>query len=91
MPSLWSKYLSRGELGDSLGALRDGVLGEFSWESKSDSGLDLSGRQGGLLVVDTEFSGLRDDFVEDVRDEGVHHHHGLLGDADFCKNKMNKR
>ena len=30
------------ELGDGLGSLDNGVLGEFSWEEESDSGLNFS-------------------------------------------------
>jgi hypothetical protein len=35
------KRLGAGELGDSLGALRDGVLGEFTREDEPDGSLDL--------------------------------------------------
>jgi len=38
--------LGGGVLGDSLGSLRNGVLGKFSGEKESDSGLDFSGRDG---------------------------------------------
>ena len=41
-------------LGDGLGSLGDGVLGEFSWKEESDSGLDLSGGESVLLVVSNE-------------------------------------
>ena len=36
--------LSGRELGDSLGSLRDGMLGEFTRKHETDSGLDLSAR-----------------------------------------------
>ena len=42
--------LSRGELGDSLGALRDGVLGKLTGEDQAHSGLDLARSESGLLV-----------------------------------------
>ena len=45
---------SRAELGDGLGALGDGVLGELSGEEKTDGGLDLTGGEGVLLVVANE-------------------------------------
>jgi len=47
------KYLCgrRLELGDGLGALRDGVLGKLSGKEKAHGGLDLAGREGALLVV----------------------------------------
>merc|ERR1711949_144615 len=35
--------LGAGVLGDSLGALRDGVLGELTGEEEPDSGLDFAG------------------------------------------------
>jgi hypothetical protein len=42
-----NKLLGGGRvLGNSLGTFRDGVLGELSGEDESDSGLDLSGRDG---------------------------------------------
>ena len=48
-----------GVLGDGLGALGDGVLGELSREHEADGGLDLTAREGGLLVVDGDLGGLR--------------------------------
>uniref|UniRef100_A0A453T1U0 Uncharacterized protein n=1 Tax=Aegilops tauschii subsp. strangulata TaxID=200361 RepID=A0A453T1U0_AEGTS len=75
-------YLSGGELGDGLGALGDGVLGELAGEDEADGGLDLPGGDGGLLVVAGELGGLAGELLEDVVDEGVHDGHGLGGDAD---------
>ena len=75
------KHLSGGELGDGLGALTDGVLGELSGEHEPDGGLDLPGGEGGLLVVLGELAGLSGDALEDVVDEGVHDGHSLLGDS----------
>ena len=40
-----------GELGDGLGALGDGVLGELSGEDEADGGLDLPGGEGGLAIL----------------------------------------
>ena len=73
-----------GELGDGLGALRDGVLGELTGQDEAHSGLDLSGGEGGLLVVTGELAGLSHDALEDVADEGVHDGHGLLADTNLC-------
>ena len=70
-----------GELGDGLGALADGVLGELSWEEEAHGGLDLSGGEGVLLVVADELGRLEGDLLEDVVDEGVHDLHGPLGDT----------
>jgi hypothetical protein len=56
----------RGVLGDGLGTLRDGVLGQLTGEDEADGGLDLSGRDGGLLVVGGELGGLGGNALEDV-------------------------
>jgi hypothetical protein len=63
------------------------VLGELTREHQADTSLDLSGRQGVLLVVSGDLAGLSGDTLEDISDEGVHDGHGLLGDTNFC-NKM---
>ena len=72
---------SGGELGDSLGALSDGVLGELTGKEESDGSLDLAGGKGVFLGVSDESGGLRGDLLEDVVDERVHDAHGSLGDA----------
>ncbi|RCV31383.1 hypothetical protein SETIT_6G172600v2 [Setaria italica] len=77
-----SYNLGGGELGDGLGALGDGVLGELPGEDEADRGLDLAGGDGGLLVVPRELGRLRRQLLEDVVDERVHDGHGLGGDAD---------
>jgi hypothetical protein len=73
--------LGGGVFGDGFGALRDGVLGEFSGEDKSDGSLDLPRGDGGPLVVVGKARGLGRDPLEDVVHEGVHDGHGLGGDA----------
>ena len=73
--------LEGSELGDSLGALRDGVLGELSGEDEPDGGLNLPGGDSGLLVIEGKTSSLSGHLVEDVVDEGVHDTHGLGADA----------
>ena len=50
--------LSRGELGDGLGALRDGMLGQLAREDQAHSGLDLTGGDGGLLGVTGKLSSM---------------------------------
>ena len=75
------QLLGAGVLGDSLGALRDGVLGELTREEEPDSGLDLAGGDGGPLVVVSESAGLGGDSLEQVVDERVHDGHGLGGDT----------
>ena len=73
--------LGAGVLGHSLGALRDGVLGELTGEEEPDSGLDLAGGDGGPLVVVSQTAGLGGDPLEQVVDERVHDGHGLGGDS----------
>ena len=73
--------LGAGVLGHSLGALRDGVLGELTGEEEPDSGLDLAGGDGGPLVVVSQTAGLGSDSLKEIVDERVHDAHGLGGDA----------
>ena len=73
--------LGGGVLGDGLGSFGNGVLGQLSGEEESDGGLDLSGRDGRLLVVLGESGGLVGDALEDVGHERVHDGHGLGGDT----------
>ena len=68
-------------LGDGLGALRDGVLGQFTGKEKPDSGLNLPGGDGGPLVVVGETRGLGGDSLKDVIHERVHDGHGLGRDT----------
>jgi hypothetical protein len=76
-----SDLLGAGVLGDSLGALRDGVLGELSGEEEPDGSLDLPGGDSGPLVVVGQTAGLGGDALKDVVDKGVHDTHGLGGDT----------
>jgi len=64
-----------------LGALRHGVLGELTREHQAHSGLDLSGREGDLLVVTSQAGSLTSKSLEYIVDERVHDGHTLLGDA----------
>ena len=57
------------------------MLGQLSGEEQANSGLDLPGGQGVLLVVANKLAGLGGDLVEQVVDEGVHHGHAAGGDA----------
>lgn len=76
-----TSLLGAGVLGDSLGALRDGVLGQLSGKEETDSSLDLSGGDGGPLVVVGKAAGLSSNALKDVIDKGVHDAHGLGGDT----------
>ena len=73
--------LAAGVLGDSLGSLRDGVLGQFTGQEKTDSSLDLSASDGGTLVVVGQAGGFGGNSLEDVVDERIHDAHGLAGNA----------
>ena len=69
--------LGRGVFGHSLGALRHGVLSQFTGEEQPDSCLDLPGGDGGPLVVVGQTRGLTGDALKDVVHERVHDRHGL--------------
>ena len=74
--------LRRGrEFGHSLGTLTDSVLGQFSGEHQSHSGLNLTRRHGSFLVDGGQLSGFRSNALEDVVDERVHNRHALLADS----------
>ena len=81
-------YSALGVLGDGLGTFGDGVLGKLSGEEESDSGLDLSGGEGVLLVISDKLGSLVGDLLEDVIDEGVHDGHGSLGDTGLGMNLL---
>ena len=53
--------LGAGVLGDSLGALRDGVLGELTREEEPDSSLHFTGGDHGSLVVVSKTAGRSSD------------------------------
>ena len=76
-----SNLLGAGVLGDSLGAFRDGVLGQFTGEEEPDSSLDLPGGDGGPLVVVGQAGSFSSDTFKDIIDKGVHDAHGLGGDT----------
>lgn len=42
------------------------MLGEFTGKDEADRGLDLSGRDGGLLVVGGKLGSLCSDTLEDI-------------------------
>ena len=73
--------LGRGIFGDSLGALRHSVLGQFTGQQESDCSLDLPAGDGGPLVVVGKAGGLSGDPLKDVVHEGVHDGHSLGGDT----------
>jgi hypothetical protein len=76
-----ARLLGASVLGDGLGALGDGVLGELTGKQEADSSLDLAAGDGGLLVVLGKTGSLAGNALEDVVDERVHDAHGLAGDT----------
>jgi len=76
------------ELGDGLGALGDGVLGELPGKDEANGGLDFTGSQSALLVVAGNLAALGGDALEHVVREGVHDGHGLGADAGLLVNGL---
>lgn len=76
-----SSLLGRGVLGDGLGSLTDGVLGQFSGQKKANSCLDLATGDRRTTVVVSETGSLGSDAFEDVVHKAVHDAHGLGADA----------
>ncbi len=73
--------LAAGVLGDGLGAFTDSVLGQFTGQQETDSGLDLPAGDGGTLVVVGQSGSFSGDSLKDIVDEAVHDRHGLATDA----------
>jgi len=72
--------LRAGELGDSLGALEDGVLGQLTRKKQTNRVHDLPRSDGVTLVATSKIASLSGNAVEDIVDEGVHDLHGVLAD-----------
>ena len=79
--AVWLCLFGAGVLGDGLGALAHGVLGQLAGQEETHGGLDLAARDGRAAVVVGELGGLVGDALEDVVDERVHDAHGLARDA----------
>ncbi len=80
--------LGAGVLGDGLGALRHGVFGQLPGQQQTHGGLDLSGSDGGALVVVSETRRFTGDALEDVVDERVHDPHRLGRDPGVRMNLL---
>ena len=76
-----ASLLGAGVLGDSLGSLRHGVLGQLTGQEQTDGSLDLSAGDGGAAVVVGQTGSLSSDALEDVVDKAVHDGHGLAGNT----------
>lgn len=75
------RLLGAGVLGDGLGTLADGVLGQLSGQKQSDGRLDFAARDRRAAVVVGQTRGLGGDALEDVVHEAVHDRHGLAADT----------
>ena len=64
------------------------MLGELTWEDKSDSRLNFSGGEGLSFVILNKFTSFTSEFTEDIVNEGVHDGHGSLGDSSFWVNLL---
>ena len=73
--------LRRGVLGNGLSTFRDGMLGQFTREQKSDSSLDLPTGDSRALVVMGQTRSLGSNALEDVVHKRIHDRHGLGGDT----------
>ena len=74
------------ELGDGLGSLDNGVLGEFSWEEESDGSLDFSGGESMSSAVSDESAGFGLDSLGEIVDEWVHDAHRSSWDTGLLVN-----
>jgi hypothetical protein len=70
-------------LGDSLGTFRDSVLCQFTGQDQTNRSLNFTRRDGGTLVISSQFGSLGSDTFENVIDKRVHDGHGLVGDTGF--------
>ena len=57
------------------------MLGQFTGQEKSDSGLDFSAGDGGSPVVVGETGSLGGDSLKDIIHEAVHDIHGFAGNT----------
>ena len=81
MKQIHENLLAAGVLGDGLGSLRHGVLGQLTGQKQTDGGLDFSAGDGGSLVVVGKTRSLTGDSLKDVVHERVHDGHGFAGDS----------
>ena len=71
--------LAAGVFGDGFGSFTDSVLGQFSWQQKTDSSLDLPRCDGRSLVVVSKAGSLGSDSFKDVVNKAVHNRHCFAG------------
>ncbi|XP_041040117.1 uncharacterized protein LOC121276143 isoform X1 [Carcharodon carcharias] len=63
--------------GDYFGAFGDSAFGQFPWQHEANDALDLSGRDGVVLVVVNGVQSLGGNELENVNNERIHNTHGL--------------
>ena len=85
---LFRCLLGAGVLSDSLGSLRDSMLGKLSWKDQSDSSLDLSACDGGSLVVVSQSGCLSCDSLKHIIDKAVHDAHGFARNSSVRMNLL---
>ena len=85
---LEKNLLAAGVFGDSLGSFGDGVLGQLSWEQKTDSSLNFPRGDGVFSVVLGKTLGLVGNTLENVIDKRVHDGHGFGADASVGMNLL---
>lgn len=79
--ALASTSLGRSVLGDCFGALRNGVLGEFTRNDETDGGLDFTRAQRALSVVAAQTTRFGGEALENIVHKGVHDGHGATRNA----------
>lgn len=75
------RRLRRRELSDRARSLGNSVLRELTGENQTHRRLDLTRRDGALLVVAGKLRGLRGNALENVLHERVQNSHGLVRDT----------
>ena len=69
------------ELGDGLGSLRHGVLGQFPGKHEAYCGLNFAAAERGFFVVRGKLSRFRRNALKNVLNERVHDGHALFGNT----------
>ena len=73
--------LSASELSHGLGAFRDGMLSQLSWQNQTHCGLNLPRGDCRLLVIPCKTGSLLRKLLKDIIDERVHNAHSLRRDT----------
>ena len=84
----FSHLLAACVFGHCFSSLTHSVFSEFTRQEKTNSCLDLSWRDGRLLVVVSQTGSFSGDSLEDVVHEGVHDTHGFAGNTIIWMNLL---